>query len=119
LDAVILVGGVPYPALDKFGMEQIKQGTGLFSKTSNVAQLSLLPVGEEANAAIDHNPDFQGYFKTTIKADESRVPHRREGEIETRGVTACLVTHSSYSVDAKTEDNRKKLLWVRHVYSAR
>jgi TRAP-type uncharacterized transport system substrate-binding protein len=113
LDAVILVGGVPFPALEKFAMDQVKQG--LFNRTTSVAQLALLPFGPEADAAVDRDPDFRGYVKTTIQSGDYEFLTAEKGAIATRGVTACLVTHRSYSADAKaTEASRHRLLWVRH-----
>lgn len=114
LDAVILVGAVPYPALDKFGMKEIKKSGGLFTRTVKVAPLALLPIGEEADAIFDQNPDFKGYIKTSIKADEYEFLTGEKGEIPTRGVTACLVTHKAYGSES-SEEARKRLLWVRHV----
>jgi len=114
LDAVILVGGVPFPALEKFAMSQVKQG--IFNRTTQVAPFSLLPFGPEAEAAVDRDPDFRGYVKTTIRSDDYEFLTGEKGEIPTRGVTACLVTHRSYSSDAKaSEAARLRLLWVRHV----
>ena len=114
LDAVILVGAVPYPALDKFGMKEIKKSGGLFTRTVKVAPLALLPIGEEADAIFDQNPDFKGYIKTSIKAEEYEFLTGEKGEIPTRGVTACLVTHKAYGSES-SEEARKRLLWVRHV----
>jgi TRAP-type uncharacterized transport system substrate-binding protein len=114
LDAVILVGGVPFPALEKFAMDQVKQG--LFNRTTNVAQLSLLPFGPDADAAVDSDENFHGYVKTSIKSDDYEFLTGEKGEIATRGVTACLVTHRSYAADAKaSEASRQRLLWVRHI----
>lgn len=114
LDAVILVGGVPYPALDKFGMQEVKKTGGLFVKSVKVAPLALLPIGKEADNIFDQNPEFRGYIKTTIKADEYEFLTGEKGEIPTRGVTACLVTHKSYSATG-SDEARKRLVWVRHV----
>lgn len=114
LDAVILVGGVPYPALDKFGIKEVKKSGGLFVKTVKVAPLALLPIGDEADAIFDQNPQFKGYIKTTIKADEYEFLTGEKKEIATRGVTACLVTHKSYTGEG-SDEARRRLLWVRHV----
>lgn len=115
LDAVILVGAVPFPALDKFGMQEVKKSGGIFSKSVRVAPLALLPIGAEADALFDQNPEFRGYIKTSIRADEYEFLTGEKGEIPTRGVTACLVTHKSYASDASAEELRKRLFWVRHI----
>jgi len=113
LDAVILVGGVPYPALEKFAMNHVN--AGFLKGNVSVPQLTLLPFGKEADAAVESDPGFKGYVPTVIGANEYPFLAGEDKEIATRGVTACLVTHKAYTADGKTVEGRQKLLWVRHV----
>jgi TRAP-type uncharacterized transport system substrate-binding protein len=124
VDAVILVGGVPYPALKNFGMDwAVTKGlfkTGLAEKP----QIALLPVGAEAKELlcphdhesgrhIGHVHNYIGcYVPDTINTQDYKFLGEGGGQIETVGVYSCLVTHSSYG--ASTRDTHK-IEWVRHV----
>ena len=106
LDAVLLVGATTNPALDRLFLEWSKSKT---EKDSQKLPLSLLPFGR-ADSILDR---FQGfhYPKTTISANE--YPYlENEGDVSTRGVTACLVSFDSPSV---TADDRQAMLWIRHI----
>ncbi len=113
IDAVILVGGVPYPALEKFGLRQAKE-KGLFrQRTNQVVELALLPIGDEVDEMLDRHPEFE-YVETSFKGGDYEFLTGDGTEIPTRGVTACLVTHKDYLPTASA-DSRHKIQWVRHV----
>ena len=117
LDAVILVGGVPYPALKKFGVthmiEERKRFLGLGEKTKVEAkpELALLPIGAEAGDILDRS-DFRGYHADQISTGDYQFLGTENEIIDTRGVYSCLVTHSSYT-DSSKDDH--KIEWVRHI----
>tara|TARA_R110002096_G_scaffold173997_4_gene349579 strand:- start:16615 stop:18030 length:1416 start_codon:yes stop_codon:yes gene_type:complete len=123
LDAVILIGGVPFPALERFGLKQIqeevKKRNILGRQTvdvveKEVGELVLLPFGDVADEIVDSNRDeFGGYVKTEIPANAYNFLFANPNPIKTRGVTACLVTHSSYTDKAAAANH--KIRWVRHI----
>ncbi|MEO0447009.1 MAG: hypothetical protein AAF191_13130 [Verrucomicrobiota bacterium] len=123
LDAVIFVGGVPYPALDKFSLTQVKEkakrsifslgnlGGGGGAPDNSISDLALLPFGEEADRIVDRNPRFR-YVKTAFSQDDYPFLAKSNERVWTRGVTACLVTHRDYTTQSK---DSHKILWVRHI----
>jgi len=124
LDAVILVGGVPFPPLEKFGLRRIKEEVtkdrlfGLTESTEvvekEVGELRMVPFGEEATRIIRGNAEnFGGYFPTEIEPNSYSFLTKNAEPIQTLGITACLVTHSDYNEDAGEESH--KINWVRHI----
>ncbi len=117
LDAVMLIGGVPYPALEKFGVDMLIEerrrflGLGDNTKVEAKAQLALLPFGAEAGDIIDSS-GFGGYHPAQIKTEDYEFMRTASDEVvETRGVYACLVSHSVYG----KSPNDHKVEWVRHI----
>lgn len=108
LDAVLLVGGVPYPSLEKYGLEKLRKG--LFG-AQNKPDLTLIPFGR-ADEVFDNMDEFKGYLPTEINANDYKFLGESFPTVKTRGVTACLVTHKVYTTDSKESH---KILWVRHV----
>jgi len=108
IDAVLLVGGVPYPALEKYGLEKLKKG--LFGQQTK-SDIVLLPFGR-ADAVFDKMTEFKGYLPTKITNKDYKFLGDDFKEVDTRGVTACLVTHKAYTTDSKESH---KILWVRHI----
>ncbi|MDF1811294.1 MAG: TAXI family TRAP transporter solute-binding subunit [Verrucomicrobiales bacterium] len=124
IDAVILVGGIPYPALKSFGMDwAVKKGlfkAGLEAKP----QIALLPVGAEAKdllcahdhdggAGRRHSHDFIGcYLPDQINVSDYEFLGDSKEVVETVGVYSCLVTHASYG---KSTREPHKIDWVRHI----
>lgn len=119
LDAVIIVGGVPFPALDRFTVETIKEKKmknlvrDLFVGDQVVAQLALLPFGSKADDLMDKSSDFKGYLPTEIQTDDYPFLDKESAPIKTRAIMACLVTHARYNPSAGKESH--KILWVRHI----
>ena len=110
MDAVILVGGTPYPALQKFGLNSAVK-KGLFRKNVEIKpELALLPIGPEIEAILDES-EFKGYHPDQIDVSEYEFMGENSEVVRTRGVYSCLVTHSSYG-KSKTDH---KVEWVRHV----
>jgi len=76
LDAVILIGGVPFPALEKFSVEVIKKKTksslvtDLFTGNQIVPQLALLEFGDKMGKVIDDSKMFRGYLPAAIRTDD-------------------------------------------------
>ncbi len=108
LDAVLLVGGVPYPGLEKYGLEKLRRG--LFG-TQNKPDLTLLPFGR-ADEVFDNMDAFKGYLSTEITSEDYKFLGENFPTVKTRGVTACLVTHKAYTTDSRESH---KILWVRHI----
>ncbi len=121
LDAVIFVGAVPYPALEKFGVNRIteKMSKNLFKQLIGpddkvVADMALLPFGERVDELLDsRNNDFKGYLPVKIQPADYPFLQTESEPIATRGVTACLVTHAKYNEQAGAEAH--KIRWVRHI----
>lgn len=111
IDAVILVGGVPYPALKNYGMDfAVKKG--LFrADVKPKAPMTLLPIGDEALDILTGSA-FKGYHPETIKMSEYDFLGESKEVIKTIGVYANLVTHSAYT-DSSRESH--KIEWVRHI----
>ncbi len=113
VDAVILVGGVPYPALEQYGLDwAIKKGLFKAGVTEE-PQLALLPVGPEVMDILSQS-EFGGYHPTTIDVTSGyKFLGQNAQSVETVGVYACLVTHAAYKDDAKRDGH--KIDWVRHI----
>ena len=111
VDAVILVGGVPYPALKNYGMNwAVKKG--LFKAgVKSEPELSLLPVGAEVQDILA-NSQFQGYHQDTINVMDYEFMGQSSETVDTVGVYSCLVTHASYTPTSK---DSHKIEWVRHI----
>jgi TRAP-type uncharacterized transport system substrate-binding protein len=112
VDAVILVGGVPYPTLKNYGINTAVK-KGLFKNTQvSEPELALLPVGQEIQDILA-NADFKGYHKDQITVGEYEFMNAQSNEVvDTVGVYACLVSHNSYT-DKSAQ--KHKIVWVRHV----
>lgn len=124
LDAVVFVGGVPYPPLQQFGLKRIKETVTkkrLFGLAETqevvekeVSELVLLPLGDEMDRVILQNSEnFGGYFHTEIQPGTYSFITKNSEPVDTRGVTACLVTHAAYDEQAGEESH--KINWVRHI----
>lgn len=119
LDAVIIVGGVPFPALDRFSVEYIKQAKmknlikDLFSGDQIVPHLALLPFGNKADELMDKHSDFKGYLPAEIEVKDYPFLSNEATSIKTRAIMACLVTHAKYTTGAGKEAH--KIAWVRHI----
>ncbi|MDF1752159.1 MAG: TAXI family TRAP transporter solute-binding subunit [Verrucomicrobiales bacterium] len=124
IDAVILVGGIPYPALKNYGMNWAVT-KGLFKKgLESKPQLALLPVGDEARellCAHDHENgrhsrhlhNYVGcYLPDEINIQDYKFLGDGNEKVDTIGVYSCLVTHSSYTDSSK---DSHKIKWVRHI----
>jgi len=116
LDAVILVGGVPFPPLVDFGVEHVKEKArnnlvrDLFSAEQVVPQMALLEFGAEADALVEAS-EFEGYLPTEIDSEDYSFLQKEK--VKTRAITACLVTHAKYNDGAGKEAH--KIGWVRHI----
>lgn len=112
VDAVILVGGVPYPALKNYGLNWAVT-KGLFkSGVKSTPELALLPVGDEAQDLLGQS-DFGGYHPTEIMMQDYEFMGDESAEmINTVGVYSCLVTHRAYTDESKQSH---KINWVRHI----
>lgn len=119
LDAVIIVGGVPFPALDRFSVNYIKEAKmrnlvrDLFSGDQIVPHLALLPFGAKADEIIDRSTEFKGYLPTEILVQDYPFLSTETAPIKTRAIMACLVTHAKYNPAAGKEAH--KIAWVRHI----
>lgn len=112
VDAVILVGGVPYPALKNFGIDYAVK-KGLFrAGVEPKPELAMLPVGAEVQDILA-NSEFGGYHADEINVQDYEFMGQSSEKIDTVGVYSCLVTHSSYTPDSKTQSH--KIEWVRHI----
>lgn len=111
VDAVILVGGVPYPALKNYGVNwAVKKG--LFKAgVESQPELALLPVGAEAQDILA-NSEFGGYHKDQINVQDYEFMGQSAEVVDTVGVYSCLVTHSSYTPKSSEPH---KIEWVRHI----
>jgi TRAP-type uncharacterized transport system substrate-binding protein len=119
LDAVILVGGVPFPALEKFGVDHLKRTPtrnlfkDLTSEPKIAPQMALLPFGETADQLMDGNLDFKGYLPAKIEVSNYTFLQTESAPVKTRSIMACLVTHAKYNDAAGKEAH--KIQWVRHI----
>ncbi len=119
LDAVILVGGVPFPALEKFHVDHMKRTPtrnlfrDLTSEPKFTPQMALLPFGSAADKVIDANTEFRGYLPATIEASNYSFLEPESTPVKTRSIMACLVTHAKYNDTAGKEAH--KIQWVRHI----
>ncbi len=122
LDAVILIGGVPYPALEEFGLKETRKSVkdGIFIKREKIEvslqpRLALLPFGK-ASDILNGESTNSHYIETTIeKGAYDFLTGSGDEEIVTRGVTACLVTHKEFRHDSDVKDAVHKIQWVRHI----
>jgi len=119
IDAVILVGGVPFPALEKFGVDYMKRTPtknlfrDLTSEPKIAPQMALLPFGETADQLMDSNLDFRGYLPSKIEVSNYSFLQTETAPVKTRSIMACLVTHAKYNDTAGKEAH--KIQWVRHI----
>lgn len=130
MDAVILVGGTPFPALRNFGMNwAIEKKLFSGADAKKTPQLALLPVGPEARELLcpeDHAGGIQNFNQYNDASVSCYVPDEIPGNeykfmgdvknppnIDTVGVYACLVTHSAYG--KSTGRDAHKIDWVRHI----
>lgn len=119
LDAVIIVGGVPFPALDRFTLETVKEKKmknlvrDLFVGDQVVPQLALLPFGSKADEVMNRSTEFKGYLPSKIETSEYPFLEKESAPISTRSIMAVLVTHAKYNPTAGKEAH--KIAWVRHI----
>lgn len=112
IEAVVLVGGVPYPALKNYGINYAVK-KGLFKAgVEPKPELALLSVGEEIQEILATSP-FRGYHRDMISIGEYEFMGDSNSSVDTVGVYSCLVTHDSYTSDSKTQ--KHKIEWVRHI----